>query len=98
MTIYVSMLPIESSAGTCISHDSSTSVSSCVDDPSMSTDNMVNFVDIDLRDGQKHMKNDKIEVYLVPQRENASFKVLQYLKHSGAVVVVENELWWRITS
>nr|AGT16308.1 hypothetical protein SHCRBa_026_B05_R_200 [Saccharum hybrid cultivar R570]AGT16329.1 hypothetical protein SHCRBa_026_F17_F_50 [Saccharum hybrid cultivar R570] len=62
------------SHGTCISHDSSTSVSSCVDDPSMSTDNMVNSVDIDLRDGQKHMKNDKIEVYPVPQRENASFK------------------------
>lgn len=67
MTIYVSMLPIGSSAGTCISHDSSTSVSSCADDPSMSIDNMVHSVD-----GQKH----KIEVYPVPQRENASFKVL----------------------
>ncbi|OQU86114.1 hypothetical protein SORBI_3003G021100 [Sorghum bicolor] len=28
----------------------------------------------DLRHGQKHMKNDKIEVYPVHQRENASFK------------------------
>ncbi|OQU86115.1 uncharacterized protein LOC8079507 isoform X3 [Sorghum bicolor] len=61
-------------SGTCISHDSSTSVSSCADDPSMLTDNMVNFVDVDLRHGQKHMKNDKIEVYPVHQRENASFK------------------------
>jgi len=40
----------------------------------MLTDNMVNFVDVDLRHGQKHMKNDKIEVYPVHQRENASFK------------------------
>ena len=77
MTIYVS---IGSSAGTCISHDSSTSVSSCADDPSMLTDNMINSVDVDLRHGQKHMKNDKIEVYPVHQRENASFKVLQYFE------------------
>lgn len=72
---YSANSPVESTThGTCISHGSSTSVSSCVDDPSMSTDNMVNSVDIDLRDGQKHMKNDKTEVYPVPQRENASFK------------------------
>ena len=51
----------------------------CADDPSMLTDNMINSVDVDLRHGQKHMKNDKIEVYPVHQRENASFKVLQYL-------------------
>lgn len=73
MTIPLSMLPIASSAGTCTSHDSSTSASSCADDPSMSTDSMVKSVDMD---GQKHMKNDKIKVHLAPQPENASFKVL----------------------
>lgn len=93
VTINVSMLPIGSSAGTCISQDSSTSVPSCADDPSMSTDNMVNSVDVDLRHGQEHMKNDKIEVYPFPQLENASFKVLQDLKHYGPVRIVENELW-----
>jgi hypothetical protein len=71
--IPLSMLLIASSAGTCTSHDSSTSASSCADDTSMSTDNMVKSVDMD---GQKHMKNDKIEVHRAPQPENASFKVL----------------------
>lgn len=51
-------------------------MSSRADDPSMSTDNMIKFVDIDLRDGQEDTESDKTEVYPVPQRENTSFKVL----------------------
>lgn len=69
---YSANSPVESTIhGTCTSHDSSTSASSCADDPSMSTDSMVKSVDMD---GQKHMKNDKIEVHRAPQPENASFK------------------------
>ncbi|XP_035817536.1 uncharacterized protein [Zea mays] len=60
---YSANSPVESTIhGTCTSHDSSTSASSCADDPSMSTDSMVKSVDMD---GQKHMKNDKIKKMLL---------------------------------
>ncbi|OEL13345.1 hypothetical protein BAE44_0025636 [Dichanthelium oligosanthes] len=60
--------------GTSISHESSSEVPSCADDQ-MPTDNAVQLVDINLRDGQELMENDKIEL-LPPalQRKNASFK------------------------
>ncbi|RCV25251.1 hypothetical protein SETIT_5G151300v2 [Setaria italica] len=70
-----------SSAGTSISHESSSDFPNCADDPNMTTDTMVKSADIvksvdikDLRDGQEHMENDEIEVAPVPQRNNASFQ------------------------
>jgi hypothetical protein len=70
------MLPTGSSAATSISHESSSDVPNCADDPNMATDTMVKPVDIeDLRNVQEHMEKDVIEVATVPQRNNASFQV-----------------------
>ncbi|KAJ1282015.1 hypothetical protein BS78_03G017800 [Paspalum vaginatum] len=75
MISYSANIPVEATTnGTCISHNSGTDESSCVDDPSTLTDITVKFVDIDLKDGQEHMANDKIEVFAVPERRNPSFK------------------------
>ena len=70
------MLHIGSCTGTCSSHNSGTNESSCVEDPSTLTDSTVKFVDIDLKDVQEHMTDDKIEVFTFPERRNPSFKVL----------------------
>ncbi|CAM0880408.1 unnamed protein product [Alopecurus aequalis] len=58
------------------SHEESTEhdLFSGADDPNMLVDEITDFVDIDLRDGQERMKYDEAEAYLIPQSKNTSFK------------------------
>ncbi|WVZ72808.1 hypothetical protein U9M48_021210 [Paspalum notatum var. saurae] len=75
MISYSANVPVEATThGTCSSHNSGTNESSCVEDPSTLTDSTVKFVDIDLKDGQEHKTDDKIEVFTFPERRNPSFK------------------------
>uniref|UniRef100_A0A0A9CS60 Uncharacterized protein n=1 Tax=Arundo donax TaxID=35708 RepID=A0A0A9CS60_ARUDO len=86
MVLYSANDPVEATAHGSISHDWSTDVLGCADDPSMSPDDMIKCVDVDLKDdqehmkhakiedNQEHMKNDKFEASPVHQRNNTSFK------------------------
>ncbi|XP_062222720.1 uncharacterized protein LOC133921220 isoform X3 [Phragmites australis] len=68
-----------------ISHDLSADVSRCADDPNMCPDDMIKFVNIDLRDDQEHMKNDKFEASSVHLRKNTSFKKMFMRNLSGKI-------------
>uniref|UniRef100_A0A0A9DD06 Uncharacterized protein n=1 Tax=Arundo donax TaxID=35708 RepID=A0A0A9DD06_ARUDO len=74
MVLYNANDCVEATTHGSISHDLSTDVSECPDDPNMWPDDMIKFVDVDLRDEQEHMKNEKIEASPVHNRNNTSFK------------------------
>ncbi|XP_062222641.1 uncharacterized protein LOC133921220 isoform X2 [Phragmites australis] len=77
--------PVEATAHETISHDLSADVSRCADDPNMCPDDMIKFVNIDLRDDQEHMKNDKFEASSVHLRKNTSFKKMFMRNLSGKI-------------
>lgn len=62
-------------SGETSSHYSSADVFSGADDPNMLVDEITDFVDIDLRDGQELLRYDEAEASFVPQPKNTSFKV-----------------------
>ncbi|CAL4966029.1 unnamed protein product [Urochloa decumbens] len=74
--------------GTSISHESSSDVPSCTDDPNMPTYTIAKSVVIEnIRDFEEHMENEKIEVSPVPQRNNATFQEM-------LVRNLSSKLWW----
>lgn len=77
-SLRIFMLPTGSSAETSISHESSSDVPRCADDPNVPTDTMVKSVDIEDLSDDQFMENDKIELSPVPQRNNASFQVILF--------------------
>ncbi|CAL4952370.1 unnamed protein product [Urochloa decumbens] len=93
MVSYSANTPVEattdgSSAGTSISHESSSDVPSCTDDPNMPTYTIAKSVVIEnIRDFEEHMENEKIEVSPVPQRNNATFQEM-------LVRNLSSKLWW----
>jgi hypothetical protein len=62
-------------SGETSSHYLSADVFSGAGDPNMLADEITDFVDIDLQDGQERVKYDKAQESLVPQPRNTSFKV-----------------------